>query len=270
MVTASCALASDHNQGMDPFGFDPAELDPIRYSRSDSETIDLRSTGADASAYTGRDHMPALRQTQFSFKLRPKLPDFSREGAYGLDLFSDPRLEVQSRLSGPAQLDKAIAELHDGLVYQAGVKIEHEDEDIDGTAYVSSSLLGLSYGRLGTLWYGGIDLNIEQFADDQYGTEHSEVLSLDVTTGRRLGFTGLSTSSPLWLLSVQGNFDMREQHDGEEFERRGDWTLNPSLFWQQPGFTFSAQMQLPVEIEPLDEEGEPDYRLRAVFEKQFK
>ena len=128
----------------------------------------------------------------------------------------------------------------------------------------------MSYGRLGRLWYGGIDVNLEQFVDDQFGAQNTGVLSLDVTTGRRLGFTGLTTHSPLWLLSVQGNFEVSDNSTGEELDADADWFLNPSLFWQQPGFTFSAQMQVPVEFETLDDEGEPDYRLRAVFEKQFK
>jgi len=146
------------------------------------------------------------------------------------------------------------------------VKIEHEDGEIDGTAYVSSSQLGLSYGRLGRVWYGGVDVNLEQFAKS--GTdEPTDVLSFDLTTGRRLGFTGLDAESPLWLLSLHGNFDVHEESQEPEDT---DWFLNPSLFWQQPGFTFSAQVQLPVEQLVTDDPEKPDYRLRAVFEKQFK
>jgi hypothetical protein len=275
LVAGSCAWASDitgqAENAHDPFEFNPAELDPIRFTRSRVDRdSSIRATAAEQNAYSGREPRIAARQTEFSFKLKPKLPDFSRKGAYGLDLFTEPRLDIQSHLMGPARLGEVIPELNDGFAYSAGLRIEHEDKDIDGTAYVSSSLLGLSYGRLGRLWYGGIDVNLEQFTDDAYGVEQPDVLSLDFTTGRRLGFTGLTSHSPLWLLSVQGNMDILDVPNGDAVGTKVDWYLNPSLFWQQPGFTFSAQMQLPVEFETLNDAGEPDYRLRAVFEKQFK
>jgi hypothetical protein len=88
-----------------------------------------------------------------------------------------------------------------------------------------------------------------------------------------LGFTGLTATSPLWLLSLQGNFDVQETNMGNEPEISSDWYFNPSLFWQHPGFTFSAQMQVPVDMArhtSPDGEQVPDYRLRAVFEKRFK
>ncbi|ASJ76094.1 hypothetical protein [Granulosicoccus antarcticus] len=274
LVAGPCAWASDIvGQAInysDPFELNPAELDPIRFTRSKIERGGDGSSNVESDVYQGRDNHIAARQTEFSFKLKPKLPDFSRKGAYGLDLFTEPRLDVHSRLMGPARIGEVIPELNDGFAYSAGLRIEHEDKDINGTAYVSSSLLGLSYGRLGRLWYGGIDVNLEQFTDDATGVEQPDVLSLDFTTGRRLGFTGLSTNSPLWLVSVQGNLDLLDEPRGDEVGAKVDWYLNPSLFWQQPGFTFSAQMQLPVEFETLDDDGEPDYRLRAVFEKQFK
>jgi len=99
------------------------------------------------------------------------------------------------------------------------------------------------------------------------GTEPRDVLSVDFTTGRRMGWSGTSSVSPLWMLSLQGNLDLQEK--GLDQEERGDWYLNPSLFWQNPDFTFSAQVQVPVEAPSSEGTVEPDYRLRAVFEKQF-
>lgn len=270
LVANTYVSVSAADSSLSPFDFNAAELEPIQFTRSDIESLDLQSTDLESRRYDGREAILPSHLTEFSFKLKPKRPDFSREGAFGLDLFQDPELDVQSRLMGPSRLYEAMSELNDGFVYSAGVKIEHEDADINGTAYVSSSLMGLSYGRLGRLWYGGIDVNLEQFSDDYVGENQPDVLSLDVTTGRRLGFTGLGTNSPLWLLSVQGNYDMHDESVHGDFEKGADWFLNPSLFWQKPGFTFSAQMQVPVEFENLNDEGEPDYRLRAVFEKQFK
>jgi len=238
-----------------PFQFDTEQLGPLQFSRvDDGEAAEPRI---------------ADRQTQFSFKLKPNRPDFTKDGAFGLNIFGRPEVAVQSGPLGPYRLTESVPDLHDGFAYSAGVKIEHEDADISGTAYVSSSLLGLSYGRLGRLWYGGIDVNLEQFSDEYHGEEHPDVVSLDLTTGRRLGWTGLSAKSPLWLLTLQGDFDVQEAVEKEELDASSAWFLNPSLFWQHPGFTFSAQVQVPMDNAPSDDAEDPDYRLRAVFEKLF-
>lgn len=269
LVASASVWGSDIGAAANPFGFNPEELDSIQFTRSRPELASVSVTDESGVLPDTRGSYLIQRQTEFSFKLKPKRPDFSREGAYGLNLFTAPRLDVHQRLMGPGGLDMTISDLNDGFEYSAGVRVEHDEADSSGTAYVSSSLLGVSYGRLGRLWYGGIDVNLERFADEYYGGDQADILSLDLTTGRRLGFTGLGTHSPLWLLSVKGNFDMNDEPLGSG-QSRSDWYLNPSLFWQQPGFTFSAQMQLPVEFETLNDAGEPDYRLRAVFQKQFK
>jgi len=238
----------------DPFTFNSNDLDTIRYTRvPESDPVPHYSE----------------RQTELSVSLKPAKPKFSLKNGFGLNMFShaQPALEVESGRLGKNRLVDAIPDLHDGFAYSAGVKVEHEDEGIDGTAYVSSGLLGLSYGRLGRLWYGGVDVNVEQFVNDIDGVENNDVLSVDFTTGRRLGWTGTSSGSPLWMLSLQGNLDLQESNDDQT--DKGDWYLNPSLFWQNPGFTFSAQVQLPVESPSSDNSFEADYRLRAIFEKQF-
>ena len=245
---------NDLDASQDPFTFNSNNLDTIRYTR----VPDAEPT----------HHYPE-RQTELLVSLKPAKPKFSLKNGFGLNMFShaQPALEVESGQLGKNRLADAIPDLHDGFAYSAGVKVEHEDEDIDGTAYVSSGLLGLSYGRLGRMWYGGIDVNVEQFVNDADGTENNEVLSVDFTTGRRLGWTGTSSGSPLWMLSLQGNLDLQEISN--DHADKGDWYLNPSLFWQNPGFTFSAQVQVPVESPSSDNTVEADYRLRAIFEKQF-
>jgi len=268
LVLGTTAWAENTRDSLSPFDFDTSELDSIQFTRSESALLGLSVNGS-PSALSSVD-TDQSRKTEFSLKLKPKRPGFSREASYGLGLFSDADVEVNSRVLDSTGNPQVIPDLNEGLEYTAGLRLESEDIDIDGTVYVSSSQLGLSYGRLGRLWYGGIDVNLEQFADSFYGSERPDVLSLDVTTGRRLGFTGLSTNSPLWLLSVQGNFDMRDAFKMTDNSSQADWYLNPSLFWKQPGFTFSAQMQVPIQFETLNDAGEPDYRLRAVFEKQFK
>lgn len=238
----------------DPFTFNSNDLDTIRYTRV-----------ADPDPVTNYPE----RQTELSVSLKPAKPKFSLKNGFGLNMFShaQPALEVESGQLGKNRLVDGIPDLHEGFAYSAGVKVEHEDEDIDGTAYVSSGLLGLSYGRLGRLWYGGVDVNVEQFVRDNNEFAQNDVLSVDFTTGRRLGWTGTSSGSPLWMLSLKGNLDLQERSDHPE--DKGDWYLNPSLFWQNPGFTFSAQVQLPVESPSSNNTVEADYRLRAIFEKQF-
>jgi len=249
----------------DPFNFDSANLDTIRYSR-------VNDGGSDEPKRTTRRSGYADLQTELSLNFKPARPKFSLKNGFGLNMFSraQPAMEVESGRLGKNRLVESIPDLHNGFAYSAGLKVEHEDENIDGTAYVSSGLLGMSYGRLGTLWYGGLDVNVEQFVNADEGEEHKDVLSVDFTTGRRLGWTGTTSGSPLWMLSVQGNLDLQSR-SADNGEDRGDWFLNPSLFWQNPEFTFSAQVQLPVPVESTatGDELEPDYRLRAVFEKQF-
>ncbi len=268
LVASATVWSADSSESTNPFGFDSAEIGSIQFTRSNPDSLSLDA--GSASGGLERSTSTSSRQTEFSFKLKPKSADAPAHAGSGLGFFSDTQMEVNSRVLDFSGISSTISELNEGLAYSAGLKFEQEDVDIDGTAYVSSSLLGLSYGRLGRLWYGGIDVNLEQFANDFYGSEQPDVLSLDVTTGRRLGITGLSINSPLWLLSVQGNFDMNDTLNRRSNDGKGEWSLNPSLFWKQPGFTFSAQMQVPIEFETLDAYGEPDYRLRAVFQKQFK
>jgi len=273
LVCSSFALAEPVrivDTDTNPFSFDPTELDSIRFTRSEDDKISADGFGSNLPVDRHIEYVDITRQTEFSFKLKPKMPDFSRDGSYGFDLFEAPKLDIQSSLIGLDGLNPSVSLLNNGLEYSAGLRLEHEDAGIDGTAYVSSSLLGLSYGRLGRLWYGAIDVNLEQFSADRFGSEASDVLSLDVTTGRRFGLTGLDADSPLWMLSVQGNLDMNDWENNEDLDASSAWSINPSLFWQQPGFTLSAQMQVPMEFQTLDDDGEPDYRLRAVFEKQFK
>jgi len=269
LVASTCAWATDTSLQSSPFGFDAKELDSIQFTRSKAGALSVPSD--DVATRIEKWSATTRRQTEYSFKLKPKRPDFTSAGAYGLGLFSDAELEISNNSINFPIMNPIVSFPTGGLEYSAGLKIEQDETDVGGSSYVSSSMLGLSYGRLGRLWYGGIDVNLEQFANGFYGSEQPDVLSLDLTTGRRLGFTGLSTHSPLWLLSVQGNFDMDGSSDIRlESDSGSEWYLNPSLFWVQPGFTFSAQMQVPIEFENLNDEGEPDYRLRAVFEKQFK
>lgn len=241
--------------GSNNFELDQELLDTLQFSRVEDEDFQI------SDDYDLR--------TEVSFKLRPTKPNFSRQGAFGLNMFGTPQMHVRQSTTRDLFFGEAMPDLHDGFAYFGGVRIEHSEETIDNTALVSSSLLGVSYGRLGKLWYGGVDVNVEHFGDELDGASREDVVSLDFTTGRRLGFTGLEATSPLWLLSLQGNFDINVEESSGSFEdSAADWFLNPSLFWQRPGFTFSAQVQVPVGSEIPDNDA-PDYRLRAIFEKQF-
>lgn len=228
-------------------------IESIRYSRADQ-----------------RDEPESELQTELAFKLSPGKFDFSPSGVFGLGgVFSNPELAISSRLSGKYSLQESIPELHSGLSYSAGVKLDQERGDLADTAYISSRQLGVSYGRLGSVWYSGVDLSFGQFNYDSPLSESSEVLTFDVTTGRRLDWTG-GQNDPMWLLSLRGNFDMQSSDEDISTGDKSEWYLNPSLFWHNPDFTFSAQLEVPVDSEFLRDLEEPDYRLRAVFEKSFR
>ncbi len=241
------------------------------YSFSAEDFRSLRYTRTESFVPIGND-----QQTQLHFSLRPGKFDFSLAGGFGLGaVFSQPQLEMRSSTPYWRELDERLPELHDGLSYSAGVKIEHEYAQISDTAYVSSSQLGLSYGRLGRVWYNGVDLSLQQtnipLTEDGAETPADRV-SLDVTTGRKVSWTGVGSHDPLWLLSLRGDFDVQDDAEAASglSTSDGDWYLNPSLFWQTPDFRFSAQLEVPIDEDLLKDDEEPDYRLRAIIEKSFK
>lgn len=257
LLIAPVAYA-ESNSGVDAggttFEFGHQDLQSLQFSRqADSETPTSEI------------------QTELSFKLSPGTFDFSSAGAFGLSgVFSNPELEIISRPSGRYRIQQSFPDLHNGLSYSAGIKIEHEDKDLADTVYVSSGQLGLSYGRLGQVWYSGVDLSIGQFSSLNTQEHSAEIVSLDITTGRKLGLTGVGPHAPLWLFSLQGNFDIQTSDAEHRLGDTADWYLNPSLFWQNPDFTFAAQLQVPVDSDVFKDFEEPDYRLRALFEKHFR
>lgn len=236
------------------YEFGHQDMQPLQFSRR-SESV----------------RPPSEIQTELSFKLSPGTFDFSSAGAFGLSgVFANPELEIISRPSGKYSVQESFPDLHNGLSYSAGIKIEHDEQDLADTAYVSSGQLGLSYGRLGQVWYSGVDLSIGQSSPVNSDQNSSEVLSLDFTTGRKLELTGVGPHAPLWLFSLQGSFDIQSGNTDPGNEDSADWYLNPSLFWRNPDFTFAAQLQVPVDSDVLKDFEEPDYRLRALFEKHFR
>ena len=216
---------------------------------------------------------PAELHTELEFRLSPGKFDFSAAGGFGLGgFFSNPEFELRSLRTDKYELEYTMPELHDGLSYSAGFNIEHENAHISDTAYVSSGQLGVSYGRMGRVWYSGVDLSIQQSALTADDTLRSESLSFDLTTGRRLGWTGLGAGNPLWLLSLRGDFDLENE---EQLQEEGltignsAWFLNPSLFWDTHDFRFAAQLEVPLDRDVIRDFDPPSYKLRAVIEKSF-
>ncbi len=217
------------------------------------------------------------QRTRFRFKLSPGKFDFSLAGGFGLGgVFANPEFALSSSTKDRYSIDRNLPEIHDGLSYSAGIDIEHqverEVEHISDTAYVSSGQLGLNYGRMGRVWYSGVDVSFHQSASLSDTSIRNEIMSFDLTTGRRLGITGIGQEDPLWLLSLRGDFDINND-DGlflGETSENGEWYLNPTLFWDRPGFRFAAQLELPLDEGTLRDFEPPDYKLRAVIEKSFK
>jgi len=216
----------------------------------------------------------AEQHTAFSFRLSPGRLKFSRTGNFGLTgFFANPEFQLSSRSIDKYELEDTLPVLHDGLSYSAGVNFEHENAHISDTAYVSSGQLGVSYGRMGRVWYSGVDLSFQQSAVTDDVSIKNETVSFDLTTGRRLGWTGLGAGNPLWLLSLRGDFDLQndETTNFGGSSPDGDWFLNPSLFWDTPDFRFAAQLEVPIGRDPLSDDFDPpSYKLRAVIEKSFK
>ncbi len=224
-----------------------------------------------AGKYQLRESTAELH-TEVEFRLRPGKFDFSAAGGFGLGgVFSNPEFELRSLRTDKYELEYTMPELHDGLSYSAGFNIEHENVHITDTAYVSSGQLGVSYGRMGRVWYSGVDLSIQQSSVAADDSIKSESFSFDLTTGRRLGWTGLGAGNPLWLLSLRGDFDLQNEEflaDGLTADSSA-WYLNPSLFWDSHDFRFAAQLEVPLDRDVIRDFDPPSYKLRAVIEKSF-
>lgn len=129
------------------YSFDTEEIRSVRFSR-------------DAQQPGGAEH-----RTEFQFKLSPGKFDFSRAGGFGLGgVFSNPEFAMRSSSTDRYSISNGLPELHDGLSYSAGINIEHENAHISDTAYVSSGQLGMNYGRMGRVWYNGLDVRFQQSA----------------------------------------------------------------------------------------------------------
>lgn len=245
---------------------------PAKYSLTPNE---MRSLGFSADFVRLRGEE---QRTGFQFRLSPGKFDFSLAGGFGLGaVFANPEFELSNSSVDRYAIDEHLPQIHEGLSYSAGIQIEHENAHISDTAYVSSGQLGVNYGRMGRVWYNGVDVIFEQSAADLVdgGQFKNETVSFDLTAGRRLGLTGVGADDPFWLLSLRGDFDIEDEAGSSvgEVTREGDWFLNPSLFWDRPGFRFAAHLELPLGedvLRDLEDFEPPDYKLRAVIEKSFK
>jgi len=238
-----------------------------------SYSFRAKTTDTDRSSAIDLRSVSPEQYTELQFRLSPGKFDFSLAGGFGLGaVFANPEFELRSRPADRYELEDPLPELHNGLSYSAGVNIEHENAHISDTAYVSSGQLGVSYGRMGRVWYSGVDLSIQQSTINGPESLKNEIVSFDLTTGVRLGWTGMGAEDPLWLLSLRGDFDLQDdssQFLGEQ-SSVGEWFLNPSLFWDRRGFRFAAQLEVPIGQDTLRDFEEPNYKIRAILEKSFR
>ena len=246
---------------------------PRSVSLDSSYSFSANDSKVFRSSRDGLRSVTPEQYTELQFRLSPGKFDFSLAGGFGLGaVFANPEFELRSRRADRYELEDPLPELHNGLSYSAGVNIEHENAHISDTAYVSSGQLGVSYGRMGRVWYSGVDVSIQQSTINGPESLKNEVVSFDLTTGVRLGWTGMGAEDPLWLLSLRGDFDLQDdssQFLGEQ-SSVGEWYLNPSLFWDRRGFRFAAQLEVPIGQDTLRDFEEPSYKIRAILEKSFR
>lgn len=161
-------------------------------------------------------------------------------------------------------------DISQGFAYSASLDIEETHDAVDESQIVSSSQLGVHYGRLGSVNYSGVDLGFRQFNESEHSYESNDkdLWSLGVTTGRRFALTGLDQNDPLWTVSLRGQFSLIE--DSNDNVRLDDhlWFLSPGLYWQHDSFELSADVLMPF-MNSGETEEETDYRIRAKIQKRF-
>lgn len=208
--------------------------------------------------------LPVDRQaetaTEISFRLSPGR-DAMASGAYrGKSPLS---LDASSRRIADDELYE-LPRPDTGFSYRASLRMA--DEQGDSLSTLNGHSMGLSYGAYRSDWYHGVDFNVAGLAQQQSQGADSQ-WSLGYTAGRRFSAPMLG-GTPMWLLSLRGDFDDGVSQDLEARNEYGDWFLTPSLFWERPDFTLSAGVELPVT--PLESTtDDTDYRIRATFQHRF-
>jgi len=161
-------------------------------------------------------------------------------------------------------------DISQGFAYSASLDIENINDVVDESQIVSSSQLGVHYGRLGSVNYSGVDLGFRRFNETEHSYEvnDKDLWSLGVTTGRRFALTGLDRNDPLWTVSLRGQFSLIE--DNNDNVRLDDhlWFFSPGLHWRHDSFELSADLLMPF-MNSGETEVETDYRIRAKIQKRF-
>ena len=145
------------------------------------------------------------------------------------------------------------------------------DKQSRGDVSLVSSLYQVGYGEQLSSWYGGVNLSVEQFNGD-YQREEGDLWSVGLYAGSRFALTGLDADAPLWLLSLQGEYDEAYFDDNQSstYAARGNWFLTPGVHWVADGFSLTAAVQVPLDSRRDNTDLDaPDYRLRADFERRF-
>ena len=144
------------------------------------------------------------------------------------------------------------------------------DETPQGDISVVSRLYEIGFGEQRDQWYSGINLSLEQFESD-YELQEGDLWQLGFTAGGRISLTGLGEDAPLWLLSLNGEYDQYAFKDAslDELINRGIWYVTPAVYWTTNNFSLSAGLQMPLDLLRGDAEEDPNYRIRANFNRRF-
>ncbi|MEM7291765.1 MAG: hypothetical protein AAF420_00055 [Pseudomonadota bacterium] len=159
----------------------------------------------------------------------------------------------------------------EGIYYTTRFRLEQQAQFQDEDQYsLVSRQLQIGYGADTPIGYHGVNLSLEQF-DTSEITSPSDLWSLGWVTRGRFKVNGLGTAAPLWQLTLAGEFEQYtiDEASFENWTKRGDWFVTPSLHWSINDYSLSAGIRMPLDFLSDDLEGEPDYRIRADFKHRF-
>ncbi len=159
-----------------------------------------------------------------------------------------------------------------GISYSTRFRFDHsaDGEMVQNDISPVSRLYKIGYGGQRYQWYSGVNLSVEKF-ESAHERQEGDLWTLDFTAGRRIALTGLGAGAPLWMLSLNGEYDQYRFKDASlgGWTEHGIWYITPAVHWTAEDFSLSAGVQMPLDLNGDAAEEEPNYHLRANFKQRF-